>query len=119
MFTQHYLIAGQHLGSAPRKAERKGTLVCAPSSLTYFCQHCGVTYAMMPVVSVAGKVSPWHSHRGTCRNCEPRWPDSVLDVPGSIWQGWDKDFTEALPLPVLQYEFERQLENWEKKNGYA
>lgn len=40
-------------------------------------------------------------------------------TPGSIWVPWDSDFTASLPLAGLLWEFQRELEFYDRgiQNG--
>lgn len=59
-----------------------------------------------------GRVQEWIAYRLCCRKC-PSSYESL--VPGSVWLTWDRDFTDALPLPVLKWEFDRQVERFDKE----
>ena len=81
------------------------------TSSLYFCSSCGETYAKIPAIDQSGHTRPWQSYRSLCRKCSPS-QHSLYEWPGSIWRSWDYPFLEALPLPVLQWEFDRHVDSY-------
>jgi hypothetical protein len=98
---QHFIIEGRYLGSAERQFSL--TRGANPLSEAFLCWSCGECFAKCPIDG-----RPWNFHRMTCRKCKKM--DGLSICPGSLWMSWDHEFTAALPLPVLQWEFERELD---------
>lgn len=110
---QHFFIEGKYLGAAERKFDLlQGS---NPLSIVAVCDQCGEAWAKLPVVLDNGTTQPWLPYRMTCRKHSAI---SHLNVPGSIAMTWDTEFMEALPLAVLRWEFDRELDFERKlKNG--
>jgi hypothetical protein len=106
---QHFIIEGRYLGSAPRTFDLFAEAF--PRSVLLYCDQCGEAWAKFPVEASDKSVRPWIAYRMTCRK---HTTITHLDVPGSIWLSWDSDFLKALPLPVLEWEFNRQVDYFEK-----
>lgn len=118
-FKQLFFIEGRLLGEAIRGLKPVHGELHPPTSDLYFCQHCGEVYARCPVIKDDGSTTTWQSYRATCRKCAPAKQRWLSDWPGSIWREWDKDFCNALPPAVLQWELERHIESWERiPQGY-
>lgn len=89
-----------------------------PMSGLYFCSECGEVWAKCPVVGDDGVASPWQSYRTLCRKCF-HYSKTMFQVPGSLTLSWDKDFMQALPMPVLAWELDRHLDHYERvHSGY-
>lgn len=100
MLTQHFILEGRYLGSATRLFDL--TAGGLPLSYGFFCHACGEVYAKCPIDN-----RPWQYWSRTCRKC----PGSqTLGVPGSASLSWDPEYMAALPLPVLAWEFLRELD---------
>lgn len=98
-YPQAFFIEGRYLGTT----ERQFSLLAGSPPLSYgfFCHACGEVYAKCPIAD-----RPWQYWSRTCRKCSG---GGSLGIPGSLELSWDKEFTEALPLAVLQWEFEREV----------
>lgn len=83
----------------------------AQFSLLWYCGQCGTVYARCHSVDLFGRSMEWLSVRLACAKCQPYFS---WEVPGSIWMGWDKDWTNSLPLSVLQREFDLHYEHLQK-----
>ena len=118
MFRQLFIIENRLLGEAPRSASIRFAELVEPLSYLWFCQHCGETYARTPVYRKDGTLTPWQSHRATCRKCSSR-QRFFSEFPGSIWLSWDSEFLAALPPAVLAWELERAAVSFETFGGYA
>ena len=97
-YPQDFFIEGRYLGRAFRKGIFIHAEFHAPSSLWFLCPVCGEMWAKCPVTSPSG-LAMWEAVIRTCRK----------HGTGSIHRPWDSEFTEALPLAVLQWEFEREV----------
>jgi hypothetical protein len=106
---QHFIIEGKYLGHASRVVEV--TALRCPPSYGFYCMGCGDVYAKCPIEG-----QPWVYHQRTCRKCRLYNSPATNGLPGSIQLPWDEEFTEAFPLPVLRWEFERELEYYDKGN---
>lgn len=80
----------------------------------YFCSVCGEVYGRVILMDNAGNPMPYIAWAGICSTCPP--PSFLHSLPGSIWRGWDEDYTKSLPLELLQREFNLHLKDWEKHN---
>lgn len=106
MFHQAFFIEGRYMGDCLRSVplgEHK------PLSILLFCNECGEVWARFPVEG-----RRWISYARLCRKHQSPWPSQL---PGSIWLPWDHYLLDALPLPVLQWEFERELDYFDKVNN--
>jgi hypothetical protein len=90
-YTQSCFVEGKYYGEGIFIARR---IRMEPISHVFICETCGREYARCPVTTSEGKTRPWYPLRGICRRCPPTWWASV---PGSIWSGFDTDFSAALP----------------------
>lgn len=113
-FRQLFFIENQLIGEASRGYSSVHRTGAPPMSDLYFCRFCGEVFAKFPCLSLSGAGTPWQSYRSVCRKCKP--PHTCVEIPGSIWRGYDTDFTDALPLSVLRWELDRHLEEYER--GY-
>jgi len=111
-FRQLYFIEGQLVGEAFRGFSTAHRTGAPPTSDLYFCRICGEVFAKFPCLALSGAATPWQSYRALCRKCKP--VHACIEIPGSIWRGYDQEFTEALPLPVLRWELDKQLEEYER-----
>lgn len=105
---QHFFIEGKYLGQVERGFDlTQGRL---PDSILLYCECCGETFARFPVTG-----RPFIAYRRLCRKC----PSSYASIlPGSIWLSWEHETMQHLPLPVLKWEFDRELEHLERlQNG--
>ena len=109
---QLFFIEGKLIAEAPRTGFFRHAELAEPLSGIWFCQHCGEVYAKAPVLRPNGTVTPWQSHRATCRKCSSKALYNS-EVPGSIWLPWDHEFLDALPPPVLLWELQRHLDKAE------
>jgi hypothetical protein len=103
---QHFIIEGRYLGSVERKFDL--TRGASPLSYGFFCMGCGEVFAKCPVEG-----RPWQFWARTCRKCPG---GATLGLPGSIDLSWDKEFTAAFPFAVLLWEFQCELEQYDKDN---
>ena len=118
-FRQLFFIENKLLGEAPRGLTRWADTYAEPTSDLYFCLHCGDVFARLPVLRADGSTTKWQSYRGVCRSCGVKHGTPYSSFPGSIWRCWDAAFLAALPVPVLQWEFLRHIDNLERNpNGY-
>lgn len=114
---QHFFIEGRYLGEVERfigiSDERRGML---PLSLLLYCPECGDPWARFPVEYKDGRIATWSAYAHTCR--KHKGLSYGQRVPGSIWVGFDSDFTGALPLSVLLWEVQRELDFYDwSQNG--
>jgi hypothetical protein len=105
MPTQHFIIEGKHLGTAERTPRFVHAEVHNPVGYAFFCPCCGDVWARCPVED-----QPWTVWTKPCR----KHSTSALDIPGSLWLSWDKEFSLALPQEVLRWELERHLDHMEQ-----
>lgn len=85
---QSFIVEGRFLGTAQRTF---GSIHAdKPVGYSYFCPTCGSLWAVCPI---AGR--PFHVLTRGCRK------HGDIRHDGSIWLGWDKDFTEAFPPDAL------------------
>ena len=117
VITQNFIIDGKYLGVGPRKPKRVHETAIIPWSMVFFCAKCGQVYAMCPVTDSLGNVSEFQAFQGLCLRHPPT--KMYSQIPGSIWQSWDKEFLEALPMPVLQYELERHMQAYERLENHV
>lgn len=109
MQTQHFIIEGKYLGSAPRPDGRA-------HSHAFLCFECGKQWASCPAEPPGPSVTNWVFHSVRCRACGAKHTLTV-DTPGDIYQNWpDPGFTAAFPFAVLQWEFERRMDQLDKWN---
>jgi hypothetical protein len=113
MYTQHFFIEGQPVGTASRKQTAIHGEMFAPRSYAYFCPCCGEVWARAPV-SNGDWTAPWVVQNIECRK---HGGESPFVVPGSMLLTWDNDFnTAAMSLEhVLKWEMNRHLDYMEKK----
>ena len=104
---QHFIIEGKHMGTAPRTPVRVHDRLSLPDSSAFFCPVCGDVWAQCPIVLEDGSVSPWMPWRMKCRKHAAAYS---VEVPGSLFQIWDKPFNDAMPEAVLWWEFNRLLD---------
>jgi len=112
-YRQLFFVEGRLLGETPRSLVFVHAELQAPMSYLFFCQDCGEVYARCPVVRSDGVISKWQSFRRICSHCAEH-SKFLNDWPGCITLSWDYDFTEAFPMPVLQYELERHIQHYER-----
>ena len=112
---QLFIIEGRILGQAPRRKEFVHGELQPPVSALFFCRVCGEVYARCPVIQ-EGVPMPWQSYRRICRKCGKTHKPFLDEVPGAIHLSFDQPFTDAFPVPVLQWELERHLDKLEKEN---
>lgn len=81
-------------------------------SYIFVCECCGQVYAKAPLQS-STKLWPFEAITGRCSKESPTKLYSL--IPGSIMvKHWDKQFIDALPMPVLQWELERHILAFER-----
>ena len=102
-YLQHCFVEGKYYGAKPYKALRIRSL---PISHVFVCETCGREYARLPVEAPDKQTRPWYPLRGICQRCAPTW---WAPVPGSIWSGFDTDFSLALPDAWIKEEFSLTL----------
>lgn len=119
LYRQLFIIEGRLLGESQRHDEYKEKTLSEPDSLLFYCQRCGEVYARCPVYRPDGSLTAWQALRATCRKCGPhqQW---LSEWPGSVWLSWDREYLAALPVLVLQWEFDRHIDSWERvQNGFV
>jgi hypothetical protein len=104
--TQHFIIEGKYLGSSEREMIYVHAQKQIPYSYAFFCPVCAALWATCPVEMISGK--PEHFQVLT-RACHRHY-HHAMEVPGSIFVGWDKDFNNAIPLEALRWELKQHLE---------
>lgn len=110
LYTRHFIIEGKHLGAVTTKDALAHGQLSAPLSFTYLCPVCGDVWAKLPVESTTGSLSRWQALSASCRKHQAH----SLAVPGSVLIGWLPDFDSNLPDEVVWWEFQRQMDNYNK-----
>lgn len=108
--TQHFIIRGKYLGNAQRQMTSRHSPAQVPTSYAFFCPVCAEVWARCPVEVVEG--APEHFMVWT-KACSKHFVHR-MEVPGSIYLDWDKDFTESFPEGVLREELLLHLDFAEK-----
>jgi hypothetical protein len=117
---QHFIIEGRYLGTAERGVflEPKEVRGCRPLSIILFCDKCGDPWARFPVESSDGHTTQWQAYAATCRKHLAEGLGYAQRVPGSVLIPWDADLKGVLPLSVLLWEFQRELDYYDwTQNG--
>lgn len=104
MYSQDFFVEGRYLGSASREKVFVHNELQTPLSFLLYCDSCGETFARFPCQGPTKQ--RWFAYARRCRKCGN----------GSVWIPWEKELIEAFPLPVLQYELERQFELLDKES---
>lgn len=92
---RHFFLNGQYLGASIARPRHIHEEIAMPLGFHFFCPECGKLWASCPVDG--------QRHIVWSRTC-PDHPGDQLDVAGSIWLSWEKDFVKEFPPSVIQYE---------------
>lgn len=107
-FQQHFFIEGKHFGTAARSRVWVHGELQAPRSLAYFCPKCAEIWARCPVVGEWSNPD-WAVLSMHCKkHNEPTW-----QVSGSLSINWDKEYVDAFPEAVLQWELQRHFDYYD------
>lgn len=107
-----FFSGSQYLGQGMlRLTFIKGELE-RPISRAFFCPICGEVWARVVVEGA----SEFQSYTRTCARHDPRWS---IEIPGSIWISWDRDFQDAFPSEALKREVRLHLDHaqWDLQRG--
>ncbi len=96
MLTQHFEVAGRHLGIATRHHIARNGL--PPRSYAFVCEGCGETYAKCPIIRASAGVIETRPFQFITRRC------AACGGEESLWLSWDTEFLAALPEAVLRRE---------------
>jgi hypothetical protein len=100
-WTQHFTVEGQYFGSAVRRPTTWTKDGSPPDGYAFVCPTCAASWSVCPVegrpFSILTRGCPQHRR---------------ISGDGSVWTGWDSDFTEALPHDLLQRELNLLLEGF-------
>ena len=116
---QLFFIESRLLGEAPRGKVFWHEQLAEPPSDLFYCPICGEVWAKFPILRDDGSCCKWQSYSRMCRKCGPKHQRFLSDWPGSVTRTWDREYMQALPVPVLVWELERHIESWERiPHGY-
>ena len=109
-YTQEFILGNSWLGQSRRIPAWVHEQAAAPDSLAMFCPVCGEVWARFPVlINATGKYVPFHV---LTRNCWKHASEFLLNVPGSAWLSWDREFTNAFPREMLERELLLHLDHF-------
>lgn len=108
--TQHFIVEGKYLGSAERQMTSRHGPVQVPPSYAFFCPVCAEVWARCPVEVVEGQQEQFMVWTKACH----KHFHHSMEVPGSLYLDWDKEFTESFPEGVLKAELLLHLDFYEK-----
>lgn len=98
-------IEGQDFGEMELKDEVRRGEICPCEGQAFFCSYCGRVWAR--VIIPGRRIFPWTM---VCSKCTGHLS---MEIPGSIWMIWDRDFVEALPPKALEREFELTYQHYQ------
>lgn len=107
-FKQHFFVRGAYLGSSGRKQAAANPL-WPPKGSAFFCPDCSELWANCPIEGQQTIV-----YMVTCDK-HPAW--SLYTAPGSMWQGFDKDWLRDIPLFLAKREFALMMKLYEGANN--
>lgn len=109
MFKAQLFVSGQFLGSLTIGPPKGDYRLGCPASQIGYCDKCGRELYRLAVAAS----DFWRSHGCRCEHCPKRFGC----VPGSIWDGYDNDFLNALPEAALKRELSLHLKWLDKEEG--
>lgn len=104
IFPRHFIVGTNHLGTTKVNYTMVHGERHPPCGYAFFCPTCGEIWARAPV-QIGVEYSKFQS---VSRGCA-KHPQHALEVPGSLWLDWDREFTTSFPFGALLYEVELQL----------
>ena len=107
---QHFIIGGQYFPAADRTLAITHAQAHTPYSYAFCCPKCGEVWAR---AGVEGN-SQWSFLQRACSK-----HSEGLQVPGSVWLSWDRDFTNAFPLELLLRELHLHINYFEGASSCA
>lgn len=99
---QSFIVEGKFLGTALRTHTSWTKDASPPDGYNFCCPTCGNLWAVCPVVG-----RPFHFLTRGCPSHERIAGD------GSLWTGWDADFTGSFPQDLLRRELDWHLQHME------
>lgn len=102
---QHFTVGNKYYGNSDRKMSVTHAQAHVPYSYAFCCNRCGEVWARC---GVEHPESRWQFMSKPCPS-----HSEGLDVSGSLWIVWDREFNESLPHELLQRELEIHLTLWE------
>lgn len=109
---QHYIIEGNHLGSAAIPLTQPTNIGFYPlRSLAYFCPYCADIWARFPI---EGDTQEWAVLTHPCR----KHPSRPFAIAGSTYAPSSRIFPSPLPEPLLAWELQRHLDYFEQGQDY-
>lgn len=106
MLEQAWIIEGKFYGTAARYPLANIGNSTEVYGYAFCCAYCGRTWARAPVVE-----RRFQFLMRDCRKCGLGRFYSPERPPGSVYVSWDREYTVALPDAVLQWEFDRHMDN--------
>ena len=105
LFTRHFFINNKHLGTASIGYAKVQEEYRIPWGYAFLCPTCGEVWARTPVDH------PKSKFQAITRGC-PKHKQHEIEVPGSLWLDWDRDFTKSFPFDALLYEVTLHLQQF-------